>query len=161
MGWILTLIPHLVLSAGPSGGSCLHKKTDEKAPGTKERMQEPVRKELYWHDPTWLLAASAPAGMRAQGGMSRNTCRITLSGCKEASQGPRAAVSVPKGTVPEVSLCARSCKERWDPPRCHQGSPQIWEQLCRCPEGWGSVPPPERPILPQCQAPAGSTGMKG
>lgn len=69
LGQILTFIPHLVLSVGPSGGSCLHhrKETGEKPPGTKERMQEPARKELYWHDPTGSLRHPHRPGCEPRG----------------------------------------------------------------------------------------------
>lgn len=126
LGRILTFIPQLVLSAGPAGGSCLccRKDTGDKPPGTKERMQGPARKELYWHDPTGSLRHPQRPGCQPREGCPQIPAE-PLGGCKEASQGARGAVSVPKGTVPEVRLCAWSCKERRDPPRCHQGRPKF------------------------------------
>lgn len=113
-------IPDLVLGAGPSEGFCLHrrKETGEKPPRTKERMQEPAAKELYWqrHDPTGSLRHPHRPGCEHRGGLPRNTCSTPGKGCKEVSQGPRAAADAPAGTVPEARVCARGCKKRWTPP---------------------------------------------
>lgn len=143
------------------GGSCLRRRkgTGEKPPRTKERMQGPARKELYWHDPRGSLRHLHRPGCEPREGCPEIPAE-PLGGCKEASQGPRGAVSVPKGTVPEVRLCARSCKKRWDPPRCHQGPPRFGRVL-QMPRGVGECPLQKGLSFPSARHLLGALGWAG
>lgn len=175
LGWILTLIPHLVLSAGPSGGvSCLHRRKDtaEKPPGTKERMQGPARKELYWHDPTGSSRHPHRPGCEPREGCPeipaelpskylQNYPRWVQRGfpgtpsCCQCSQGHRS-----RGEA----LCAELQRET-GPPALSPRAPPNLGQLCRCPEGWGSVSPIQKglsfPSAKHLLGALGWAGMKG
>lgn len=98
---------HLALGAGPSEGSCLRcrKEMGEKPPRTKERMQEPAVKELYWrrHDP--------PTGSLRH---PHRTGRAAPKYLQRPGDGVQRGVPA----TPMLSMLpeARGCKKRWIPP---------------------------------------------
>lgn len=157
MGRISIFIPHPVLSAGPSGGSCLRrrKETGEKAPRTKERMQEPARKELYWHDPTGCSRHPHRPGCEPREGRPEIPAE-PLGGEQRGVPGTPSCCQRSQGHHSRgEGLCAELQREA-GPPAPSPRAPQIGDSSALRD---GGLSPPGGPVLPQCQAPAGSTGM--